>query len=52
MLALWVVVKMMMRCRRIDPAMMRCSPADLPPVVRSLADEVDELGARSHTSTT
>ena len=52
MLALRVGVKMMMRCCRIDPAMMRCLPADIPPVVRSLADEVDELGARFHTSTT
>ena len=28
--------------------MMRCLPADIPPAVRSLTDEVDELGARFH----
>ena len=52
MLALRARMKMMMRCCRIDQAMMRCSPAGIPPVVPSLADEVDERGARFHTSTT
>ena len=52
MLALRAGVKTMMRCRRIDKAMMHCSPAGIPPVVPSLADEVDELGARFLMSTT
>ena len=52
MLALRAGMKMVMRCRRIDQAIMRCSPAGIPPVMPSLADEVDELGARFHTSTT
>ena len=52
MLALRAGMKTMMRCRRIDQAMMRCSPVGIPPVVPSLADEVDEPGARFHTSTT
>ena len=41
-----------MRSRGIDQAMMRCLPVDIPSVMPSLADEVDELGARFHTSTT
>ena len=52
MLALRAGMKMMMGCRRIDQAMMRCSPADIPPVVLPLPDKVDEQGARFHTSTT
>ena len=52
MLALRARVKTMMHCRRIDQAMMRCSPVDIPPIVPSLKDEVDELGARFHTSIT
>ena len=52
MLALQAGLKMMMRCRRIDQAMMRSSPVGIPPVVPSLADEVDEPGAHFHTSTT
>ena len=52
MLALRAGMKTMMRCRRIDQAMMRCSPVGIPPVVPSLADKVDELGARFHNSTT
>ena len=42
----------MMRYCRIDQAMMRCLPVDIPPGVPSLANEVDELGARFHMSTT
>ena len=52
MLALRARMKTMMRCRWIDQAMMRCSPAGFPPGVLSLVDEVDELGARFHMSTT
>ena len=52
MLALRAGMKMMMRCRRIDQVMMRCSPVGIPHVVPSLADEVDGPGARFHTSTT
>ena len=52
MFALWARMKTMMRCRRIDQAIMRCSLVDIPPVVPSLADEVDELGARFLMSTT
>ena len=52
MLALREGMKTMMRCRRIGQAMMRCSPVGIPPVVLALADEVDELGARFHTSNT
>ena len=52
MLALRARMKTMMDCHRIDQAMMRCLPVDIPPVVPSLADEVDGPGARSHMSTT
>ena len=52
MLALRGGMKTMMHCRRIGQAMMRCSPVGIPHVVPSLADEVDEPGARFHTSTT
>ena len=45
-------MKTMMRCHRVGLAMMRCAPADFPPGVPSLADEVDERGAHLHTSTT
>ena len=39
----------MMHCRRIDQVMMRCSLVGIPHVVPSLADEVNEPGARFHT---
>ena len=52
MLALWAGMKMMMRCRRIDQALMRCLRVGILPVVPSLAYEVDEPGACFHTSTT
>ena len=52
MLALRAGRKTMMRYCRIDQAMMRCLPVDIPPGVPSLANEVDELGARFHMSTT
>ena len=41
-----------MRCRGIDQAMMGCLPVGIPSVMPSLADEVGELGARFHMSTT
>ena len=52
MLGLQAGMQTMMRCRRLDQGMMHYSPVGIPPVVPSLADEVDELGARFHTSTT
>ena len=52
MLALRVGMKTMMRCRQIDQVMMRCSLVGIPHIVPSLADEVDEPGARFHMSTT
>ena len=39
----------MMHCRPVGLAMMGYSPADIPPEVLSLADEVDERNARNHT---
>ena len=50
--ALWVGMKTMMRCRPVGLAMVRWSPADIPPGVLSLADEVDERFASLCTSTT
>ena len=52
MLALRAGMETMMCCRRIDQMMMRCSPVGIRHVVRSLPDEVDEPGARFHTSNT
>ena len=52
MLALRAGMETIMPCRRIDQVMMRCSPVGIPHVVPSLTDEVDEQGARFHTSTT
>ena len=52
MKALRARMKTMMHCCRIDQAMMRCLPVGIPPVVPSLADEVDEPDARFRTSTT
>ena len=48
----WAGMEMMIRCPRIDQAMMRYSPVGIPPEVSSLADEVDGPSARFHTSTT
>ena len=45
-------LEMMMRCHRVELAMMRYSPVGIPLEVSSLADEVDGPGARFHTSTT
>ena len=42
----------MMRCRRVEPVMMRYLPVGIPLEVSSLANEVDGAGARFHTSTT
>ena len=52
MLTLWAGMETMMRCRWFEQAMMRYSPVGIPPVVSSLADEVDGPGARFHMSTT
>ena len=51
-LALRVGMKTMMLCRPVGSAMMHFLPADIPPRVPSLADEVDERYAHPHTSTT
>ena len=40
MLTLRAGLEAMMRCRHIEPAMMRCSPVGIPLEVSSLADEV------------
>ena len=52
MLTLQAGLETMMRCRRNEPAMMQYSPVGIPLEVSSLADEVDGLGARFHTSST
>ena len=41
----------MMRCRLNGWSMLCCSPADIPPEVFSLVDEIDVQVARFHTST-
>ena len=51
-LALRAGLKMMMRCHRVEPVMMRWSPVGIPLEVSSLADEVALRVARLHTSTT
>ena len=52
MLALRVGMKMMMRCCPVGSVILHCLLADIPPKVLSLADEVDEQNARTHTSKT